>query len=156
MNSVAHQPAADITRNQFDDVMVPNYAPSTFIPVRGHGSRVWDQAGHEYVDFAGGIAVSSVGHTHAHVVAALKAQADKLWHVANVMTNEPAIKLAQRLVDLTFADKVFFCNSGAEANEAALKLARKYASDNFPDASGNAEDVATNKNEITPPPFARL
>ncbi len=148
MNSATHQPAADITRSQFDEVMVPNYAPSSFIPVRGHGSRVWDQTGREYVDFAGGIAVSSVGHTHAHVVAALKAQADKLWHVANVMTNEPAIELAKRLVDLTFADKVFFCNSGAEANEAALKLARKYASDNSPAASGKETDVATSKNEI--------
>ncbi len=120
-----------ITRSQFDDVMVPNYAPAEFIPVRGHGSRVWDQAGREYIDFAGGIAVSSVGHTHPKVVAALKAQADLLWHVANVLTNEPALRLAKHLVDLTFAERVFFCNSGAEANEAALKLARKYASDHF-------------------------
>jgi succinylornithine transaminase family protein len=120
------------TRSQFDDVMVQNYAPAAFIPVRGHGSRVWDQAGREYVDFAGGIAVSAVGHTHPDVVDALKAQADKLWHVANVLTNEPAIRLAQKLVAHTFADRVFFCNSGAEANEAALKLARKYASDNYP------------------------
>ena len=120
------------TRADFDQVMVPNYAPAGFIPVRGHGSRVWDQAGREYVDFAGGIAVSAVGHRHPKVVAALKDQADKLWHVANVMTNEPAIRLAQKLVAHTFAERVFFANSGAEANEAALKLARKYASDNFP------------------------
>lgn len=121
-----------VTRSQFDEVMVPNYAPAGFIPVRGHGSRVWDQAGREYVDFAGGIAVSAVGHTHPHVVGALKAQADKLWHVANVLTNEPAIRLAKHLVEKTFAERIFFCNSGAEANEAALKLARKFASDHFP------------------------
>ena len=121
-----------LTRSQFDEVMVPNYAPAQFVPVRGHGSRLWDEAGREYVDFAGGIAVSAVGHTHPQVVAALKAQADKLWHVANVLTNQPAVSLAKKLVAHTFADRIFFCNSGAEANEAALKLARKVASDNFP------------------------
>jgi succinylornithine transaminase family protein len=125
-------PMPTATRSQFDEVMVQNYAPAAFIPVRGHGSRVWDQAGREYVDFAGGIAVSAVGHTHPQVVGALKAQADMIWHVANVLTNEPAIRLAKKLVDHTFADRIFFCNSGAEANEAALKLARKYASDHFP------------------------
>jgi succinylornithine aminotransferase len=120
------------TRKDFDEVMVPNYAPAGFIPVRGHGSRVWDQSGREYVDFAGGIAVSAVGHTHPQVVAALTEQANKLWHVANVLTNEPAIRLAKKLVAHTFAERVFFANSGGEANEAALKLARKYASDHFP------------------------
>lgn len=128
--SAAPTPAP--TRALFDQVMVPNYAPAGFIPVRGHGARLWDQQDREYVDFAGGIAVSAVGHTHPAVVTALKTQADKLWHVANVLTNEPAIRLAQKLVEKTFAERVFFCNSGAEANEAALKLARKYASDNFP------------------------
>lgn len=140
------------TRKQFDEVMVPNYAPAGFIPVRGSGSRVWDQAGREYVDFAGGIAVSAVGHTHPKVVAALTEQANKIWHVANVMTNEPALRLAKKLVDLTFADRVFFCNSGAEANEAALKLARKYASDNFPHKREGACErgcnCATDKTEI--------
>jgi succinylornithine transaminase family protein len=140
------------TRSQFDEVMVQNYAPAAFIPVRGHGSRVWDQAGREYVDFAGGIAVSAVGHTHPQVVGALKAQADKIWHVANVLTNEPAIRLAKKLVDHTFADRIFFCNSGAEANEAALKLARKYASDHFPHKrEGKCEKgccCATDKTEI--------
>jgi acetylornithine/N-succinyldiaminopimelate aminotransferase len=133
------------TRAEFDQVMVPNYAPAAFIPVRGHGARVWDQAGREYVDFAGGIAVSAVGHTHPNVVAALKDQADKLWHVANVMTNEPAIRLAKKLVEKTFAERVFFCNSGAEANEAALKLARKYASDHFPhNRKGKCEGCTIN------------
>jgi acetylornithine/N-succinyldiaminopimelate aminotransferase len=120
-----------VTRALFDEVMVPNYAPASIIPVRGQGSRVWDQAGREYVDFAGGIAVNALGHCHPALVAALKDQADKLWHLSNVMTNEPALRLAQKLVDSTFADKVYFANSGAEANEAALKLARRWALDNF-------------------------
>ncbi|MHA7879790.1 MAG: aspartate aminotransferase family protein [Saccharospirillum sp.] len=118
---------SDVTREQFDDVMVPNYAPGKVIPVRGEGSRIWDQVGREYIDFAGGIAVNALGHAHPALVEALTTQGQKLWHLANVMTNEPAIKLAKKLTDLTFADKVFFCNSGAEANEAALKLARRHA-----------------------------
>ena len=121
----------NLTRAQFDEVMVPNYAPSPVIPVRGDGSRVWDQEGKEYVDFAGGIAVNCLGHCHPVAVEALKAQAEKLWHLSNVMTNEPALALATKLVNATFADKVYFANSGAEANEAALKLARRYALDNF-------------------------
>ena len=137
-----------ITRANFDEVMVPNYAPGGFIPVRGIGSRVWDQANREYVDFAGGIAVSSIGHAHPAAVKALTEQAGKLWHVANVLTNEPAIRLAQRLCALTFAERVFFANSGAEANEAALKLARKYACDYFPRASAPAGSLESDKNEI--------
>lgn len=120
-----------VTRTLFDEVMVPNYAPAAIIPVRGLGSRVWDQAGREYVDFAGGIAVNALGHCHPALVSAVKDQADKLWHLSNVMTNEPALRLAQKLVDSTFAEKVYFANSGAEANEAALKLARRWALDNF-------------------------
>ena len=109
--------------------MVPNYAPQRAIIVRGNGSRLWDQDNNEYIDFAGGIAVNALGHTHPDLVNALKAQADKVWHLSNVFTNEPALKLARLLVDMTFADKVFFCCSGTEANEAALKLARRYAFD---------------------------
>ncbi len=120
-----------VTRTLFDEVMVPNYAPAPIIPVRGQGSRVWDQAGREYVDFAGGIAVNALGHCHPALVSALKEQADKLWHLSNVMTNEPALRLAKKLVDSTFAEKVYFANSGAEANEAALKLARRWALDKF-------------------------
>ena len=116
-----------ITRDQFDDVMMPNYAPGKIIPVRGAGSHVWDQAGREYVDFAGGIAVNVLGHAHPALVEALTTQGQALWHLSNVMTNEPAIELARKLTELTFADKVFFCSSGAEANEAALKLARRHA-----------------------------
>ena len=123
--------ASPVTRELFDDVMVPNYAPAAIVPVRGEGSRLWDQNGREYLDFAGGIAVNVLGHAHPRLVAALTEQAHKLWHVSNVLTNEPALRLAQRLCELTFAQRVFFANSGAEANEAALKLARKYAADHF-------------------------
>lgn len=120
-----------LNRAAFDQFMVPNYAPAAFVPVRGEGSRVWDQEGKEYIDFAGGIAVNSLGHCHPVLVNALTTQAHKLWHVSNVFTNEPALELAQKLVAATFADKVFFCNSGAEANEAALKLARRAAIERF-------------------------
>jgi len=120
-----------VSRSVFDDVMVPNYAPSKIIPVKGEGSRLWDQNGTEFIDFAGGIAVNCLGHCHPALVTALKTQADKLWHLSNVMTNEPALLLAQALVDATFAEKVYFANSGAEANEAALKLARRFAKDKY-------------------------
>jgi acetylornithine/N-succinyldiaminopimelate aminotransferase len=114
-------------RADFSDYMLPNYAPQSVIPVRGSGSRLWDQAGNEYIDFAGGIAVNALGHTHPALVAALEEQGEALWHLSNVFTNEPALRLARRLTEATFADKAFFGNSGAEANEAALKLARRYA-----------------------------
>jgi acetylornithine/N-succinyldiaminopimelate aminotransferase len=126
--SVEHAP---VQRADFDQVMVPNYAPAGFVPVRGEGSRVWDQAGRELIDFSGGIAVNVLGHAHPALVSALTEQASKLWHVSNVFTNEPALRLAQKLVDATFAERVFFCNSGAEANEAAFKLARRVAHDNY-------------------------
>jgi acetylornithine/N-succinyldiaminopimelate aminotransferase len=118
-----------INRALFDQVMVPNYAPSTVIPVKGEGSRVWDQENNEYIDFAGGIAVNCLGHCHPNLVKALKEQGEKIWHLSNVMTNEPALRLAEKLANATFADKVYFANSGAEANEAALKLARRWALD---------------------------
>jgi len=111
--------------------MMPVYAPAPFIPVRGEGSRLWDQQGKEYIDFAGGIAVNALGHAHPAMIAALTEQAGKFWHTGNGYSNEPVLKLAKQLIDATFADKIFFCNSGAEANEAALKLARKYAHDKF-------------------------
>jgi acetylornithine/N-succinyldiaminopimelate aminotransferase len=120
-----------VTRALFDEVMVPNYAPAPVIPVRGKGSRIWDQSDNEYIDFAGGIAVTSVGHSHPKLVATLKEQGEKLWHISNVMTNEPALRLAKKLTDATFAQKVYFANSGAEANEAAFKLARRFAVDHF-------------------------
>ncbi|MBS7663149.1 aspartate aminotransferase family protein [Pseudomonas lalucatii] len=126
--SVQHDP---VQRADFDQVMVPNYAPAAFVPVRGEGSRVWDQAGRELIDFAGGIAVNALGHCHPALVEALTEQANTLWHISNVFTNEPALRLAKKLIDATFAERVFFCNSGAEANEAAFKLARRVAHDRF-------------------------
>ncbi|QMN54254.1 aspartate aminotransferase family protein [Citrobacter freundii] len=120
-----------ITRENFDEWMMPVYAPAPFIPVRGEGSRLWDQQGKEYIDFAGGIAVNALGHAHPALREALNDQASKFWHTGNGYTNEPVLRLAKKLVDATFAERIFFCNSGAEANEAALKLARKYAHDRF-------------------------
>jgi acetylornithine/N-succinyldiaminopimelate aminotransferase len=101
------------------------------IPVKGEGSHVWDQEGKEYIDLAGGIAVTCLGHNHPGLVGALMEQAEKIWHLSNVMTNEPALRLAKTLCDLTFAERVFFANSGGEANEAAFKLARRYAWEHF-------------------------
>ncbi|WP_274584477.1 acetylornithine/succinyldiaminopimelate transaminase [Neisseria leonii] len=120
--------------------LTPNFAFAPIIPERGLGSRVWDTQGREYIDLAGGIAVNALGHCHPALVAALTGQAGKLWHISNLYTTEAAQALAERLTKHTFADKVFFCNSGAEANEAALKLARKYARDHF--GSGKNEIVA--------------
>ncbi len=120
-----------VDRSWFDEVMVPCYNPMEMIPVKGEGSRVWDQQGNEYIDFAGGIAVSCLGHCHPAMVDALASQAKKIWHLSNVMTNEPALRLAKKLTELSFADKVFFANSGAEANEAALKLARRVTSEKY-------------------------
>lgn len=116
-----------VERSLFDKVMLPVYAPASFIPVKGLGSRVWDQDGNDYIDFAGGIAVTALGHCHPTLINALNEQSQKLWHTSNVFTNEPALRLASKLIEATFADRVFFANSGAEANEAALKLARHYA-----------------------------
>ncbi|HCT8357993.1 TPA: bifunctional succinylornithine transaminase/acetylornithine transaminase [Klebsiella aerogenes] len=123
--------SGSITREDFDAYMVPCFAPAPFIPVKAAGSRVWDQQGKEYIDVAGGIAVNALGHANPALANALKAQLDKLWHIGNGYTNEPVLQLAKTLVESTFADIIFFCNSGAEANEAALKLARKYAHDKF-------------------------
>lgn len=120
-----------VERGLFDEVMVPCYNPMEMVPVKGEGARVWDQQGKEYIDFAGGIAVSCLGHCHPAMVNALTEQGQKLWHLSNVMTNEPALRLAKKLTQVSFADKVFYANSGAEANEAALKLARRYAADKF-------------------------
>lgn len=132
-----------VTRDLFNDVMVPNYNPSAVIPVRGEGSRVWDQNNNEFIDFAGGIAVNCLGHCHPALVSALKEQGEKIWHLSNVMTNEPALRLAQKMVEATFADKVYFANSGAEANEAALKLARRFALDKF--GAEKSQIIAFNK-----------
>ncbi|CAO96905.1 bifunctional succinylornithine transaminase/acetylornithine transaminase [Erwinia tasmaniensis] len=118
-----------VTRQDFDQWIVPTYAPANFVPVKAEGSTLWDQQGRSYIDFAGGIAVNALGHAHPELQLALQQQAAKLWHTGNGYTNEPVLRLAKQLIDATFADRVFFCNSGAEANEAALKLARKAAVD---------------------------
>lgn len=132
-----------VSRATFDEVMVPNYNPAAIIPVRGKGARVWDQEGKEFVDFAGGIAVNVLGHCHPALVGALKEQGEKLWHLSNVMTNEPALRLAKKLTDATFAERIYFANSGAEANEAAFKLARRYALDHF--GEGKDQIISFNK-----------
>ena len=118
-----------VTRQTFDEVMVPLFAPAAFVPDRGLGSRVWDTQGRDYIDFAGGIAVTALGHAHPELLKVLSEQGSKLWHIGNGYTNEPVLRLAKRLEALTFADRAFFANSGAEANEAALKLARRVAFD---------------------------
>lgn len=98
---------------------------------KGRGMKVWGADGKEYLDFVGGIAVNILGHCHPRVVIAIQKQAQRLLHVSNFYHIGPQIRLAKLLVQHTFADKVFFCNSGAEANEAAIKLARKYAKANI-------------------------
>ena len=123
--------ARPVTRQTFDEVLVPTYAPAAMVPVRAAGLDVWDQEGKHYLDFTSGIAVSSLGHCNPIVVEALTRQANTLWHVGNGYTNEPVLRLASALIDATFAERAFFANSGAEANEAALKLARKYAHGKF-------------------------
>ncbi len=103
------------------------YARYPVLLVRGKGTRVWDLEGEEYLDFVSGLAVCNLGHCHPKVVRAIQEQAEKLIHVSNFYYIEPQIQLASLLCKHSFADKVFFCNSGAEANEGAFKLARKYA-----------------------------
>ncbi len=111
---------------------VPVFKPRDVVIDHGRGARVWDVDGREYVDLGAGIAVSALGHQDPELVEALLAQARKLWHTSNIYFSEPTIRLAEELVAATFAERVFFCNSGAEANEAAIKLARKHASLRFP------------------------
>ncbi len=108
---------------------LPVYRPRHVILARGEGSRVWDIEGRDYVDLSAGIAVCGLGHCDPDLVAALAEQAGKLWHTSNVFYSEPPVRLAEELALASrFAERVFLCNSGAEANEAAIKLARKWAS----------------------------
>ncbi|MFC3376484.1 acetylornithine/succinylornithine family transaminase [Rugamonas sp. CCM 8940] len=120
-----------VTRQTFDEVLVPTYAPAAMVPVRASGLDLWDQNGKHYLDFTSGIAVTALGHCNPLVVEALTKQANTLWHLGNGYTNEPVLRLAAALTEATFADRAFFCNSGAEANEAAFKLARKHAHTKF-------------------------
>lgn len=108
--------------------LVPTYRPRALVLDRGLGARVWDIEGRDYVDFSAGIAVSALGHGDPDLLAALHAQAQKLWHTSNAFLTEPPLRLAEELIAASgFASRVFFCNSGAEANEAAIKLARRFA-----------------------------
>jgi acetylornithine/N-succinyldiaminopimelate aminotransferase len=111
------------------EVLVGNYRPEPIAIVRGEGCHVWDADGRRYLDLMGGIATAVLGHCHPKVVAALEAQAHRLWHVSNLYSTEPQVALAERLVRHSFAERVFFSNSGAEANEAALKLSRRWHHD---------------------------
>ncbi len=112
---------------------VPSYKPREMILARGRGARVWDLDGNEYLDLGAGIAVTGLGHGDPDLIAALETQAGKLWHASNLYFTEPAVRLADELCRASFAERVFFCNSGAEANEAAIKLARKHAAGRPPE-----------------------
>ena len=107
--------------------LTPNYRPAPIVFTHGEGMHLYDEAGKSYLDFTAGIAVCALGHNHASMTRALSDQARKLLHVSNLFINQPAIDLAQRLCELSFAERVYFSNSGAESNEAALKMARRYA-----------------------------
>jgi acetylornithine/N-succinyldiaminopimelate aminotransferase len=120
-----------VTRQTYDEVLVPTYAPAQMVPVRAAGLDLWDQEGKRYLDFTSGIAVAALGHCNPVVVEALTRQANTVWHLGNGYTNEPVLRLGLAITEATFADRAFFCNSGAEANEAALKLARKHAHAKF-------------------------
>lgn len=111
--------------------ITPNFKFADIIPVKAKENTVWDDKGKNYIDFLGGIAVNALGHCHPALIKTLDQQAKKLWHISNLFTTIPTQELAEKLVKNTFADNVFFANSGAEANEAALKLARKYAFDHY-------------------------
>ena len=108
-------------------VYLPVYPPKPVVLSHSRGARIWDLEGREYIDLGAGIAVNSLGHQDPELLMALSEQAGKLWHTSNLFLTEPPVRLAADLVDATFADRVFFCNSGAEANEAAIKLVRKHA-----------------------------
>lgn len=114
-----------------DKYIMKNYGRFHLVPARGEGCRLWDVDGREYLDFLGGIAVNNLGHCHPKVVEALRKQAGEMIHCSNLYQIPRQIELAELLCEHSFADKAFFCNSGAEANEAAIKLARKYSLDNF-------------------------
>ncbi len=114
-----------------DKVIMRTYGRYPIVPVRGEGCRLWDADGKEYLDFLAGVAVNNLGHCHPRVVKALQEQAATLIHCSNYYQIPQQIELAELLCSHSFADKAFFCNSGAEANEAAIKLARKYSREKF-------------------------
>lgn len=115
--------------NRADKVIAKTYNRVPIVITKGKGCTVWDSKGHAYTDFVAGIAVCNLGHAHPGVSKALSDQANTLFHVSNLYYTVPQVELASWLVENSFADRVFFCNSGAEANEAAIKLAKKYFND---------------------------
>lgn len=133
--------------------LMQTYTRQPLSIIRGSGTKVYDLEGREYLDFVGGIAVNILGHGHPDLVQAIQRQAAQLIHTSNLYYTEPQVKLAQTLVDHSFADKVFFCNSGAEANEAAIKLARRYSHDKY--GAGRFE-ILTMKNSFHGRTFATL
>ena len=120
-----------ITRKTFDEVMFPCYTPMNMVIKKAHGSYVFDNVGNKYVDLTSGIAVNCLGHTPVGVQKVIKKTCKNLIHVSNIFCNEYTLSLAKKLTSLTGYDKVFFVNSGAEANETALKLARRVAFDDY-------------------------
>ena len=114
-----------------DQHIMNTYRRAPIALVKGEGAKLWDASGREYLDFVAGIAVCNLGHSHPKVVKAIKKQAKELMHVSNLYYTKPQGEVAALLTNHSFADKAFFCNSGAEANEAAIKLARKYAHENL-------------------------
>ncbi len=121
----------DELKESAEQYLMDTYTRQPISIVRGRGAKVYDLEGREYVDFVGGIAVNLLGHGHPDLVLAIQKQAAQLIHTSNLYYTEPQVKLAQMLVDHSFADRVFFCNSGAEANEAAIKLARRYSHEKY-------------------------
>jgi len=109
--------------------LTANYGRFPIALVKGKGTKVWDRSGNEYIDFVSGVAVNNLGHCHPKVVQAIRKQAGELLQVSNLFHIEPQSHLAEKLTKLCFAQKVFFCNSGAEANEAAIKIARRHSYD---------------------------
>src|SRR6266480_3450857 len=127
--SNVQRPTQKDVREMFEHFVVPSYARFDLVLDRGEGSYVWDVDGKRYLDLAGGIAVCSLGHAHPEITEALTEQSQKLIHVSNLYYNELQGWLAKRIVDLIAPGRVFFCNSGAEANEGLFKLARKFGHD---------------------------
>ena len=116
-------------RELFEQYVVPSYARFDLVLERGQGSHVWDANGKRYLDLGGGIAVCALGHAHPEITEALIEQSKKLVHTSNLYYTEPQARLAKRIVDLTAPGRIFFCNSGVEANEGLFKLARKFGQD---------------------------
>src|SRR3989337_780395 len=132
-----------MTNEIFDEAgryIMNTYKRLPLFIVKGRGNRVYDGEGREYVDFVSGLAVNNRGHCNPRVTVAFQKQAQRLVHTSNLFYTEPQVKLARLLVENSFADKVFFCNSGAEANEAAIKLVRKYS---YEKGNGRFEIITT-------------